>query len=77
VDAPTVRRIRIHPPHESTYVIDTWRGRITGVTGEHRELLGRNETDVATELRAAGCTFVDITEPGGIVGDTSPATDRS
>ena len=62
-----VRRIRVHLPDESTFVIDTWAGRISGVTGEHRDLLGREEREVAIELRARGGTFVDLDRETGYV----------
>ncbi len=61
-----VRRIRVHLPHESTFVLDTYLGRISGVTGEHRELLGQDEREVAANLKAQGATFTDLDQGGHV-----------
>lgn len=56
-----VRRIRVHMPQESTFVIHIHKGRIDAVTADNwRHLLGKPEDEAAAELRAKGAGFVDL-----------------
>ena len=55
----TIRRIRVTIGKDS-FIVDVWRGRVCGVTGPHSEYLGMDETEAATELRATGASFADV-----------------
>ena len=62
------RRIRVHLAPHSTFIIECTGGTITAVTSdEFRYLLDRDEREVATELRKAGATFVDLIRERGSV----------
>ena len=55
------RVIRVHLPGYPSFVLVSRDGVVVEVTSdEAKTLLGRQETDVATKLRAAGATFVDL-----------------
>jgi len=66
-DVDRVRRIRVTMLDGESFILDVWRQRISGVTGEHRELLGADESIVAIQLKDAGAQFADVTDHGGTV----------
>lgn len=55
------RRIRVHRAGESTFVVESEHGLVSRCTRTNDTVyVGRNERDVADELRAEGCVFVNL-----------------
>lgn len=58
---PEFRRIRVHLAPYSTFVIEAEAGTITACTSSEFEwVVGRDEREVARELREEGAGFVDL-----------------